>query len=299
MLSRTNFSILGAATVLAIGLFGGITGTFASFVSQTANRGNGYAMTSLYAPSALTATASPRNGALAWQAGRNGNGYRIQSAPAPTPTSSGCAGAAFTTLTTVSGLNHTDARFAPQGTWHCYQVETNHGSWTSVEANPVVSAQLGFVVTAVQVTNGGTAGQLDTGDRISVTFNHPVTPATGPLVANSVCAVAGGPIVLGSAAATGACSTSEATSLGQLTGGTADRAVRYGLTSAAWSNGNTTVTLTLGTRTNGNRAPVVSGSWTMTPTTDATKLLSATGAHHVCDTNAGGGNCTRVVTGSF
>ncbi len=299
MFRNSHLKPLAGATLVVVGLFGAVTGTFASFVARTSNPGNGFAMTSLYAPSGLTTTEAPRSVALTWQAGRNGSGYRILTAPAPNPTSSSCAGASFTPLTTVSGVTYTDARFAPQGTYQCYKVETSYASWTSVDANPVVSAHLGFVVTDVQLVNGGTAGQLDPGDRMVVTFNHPVTTATGPLVTHSICSVAGGPIVLASSTVTGGCAASEATSLGHLAGGSVDRAARFAISGASWNAASTMLTVTLGNRTVGPRNPAVSGPWTLTPTSDATKLLSASGAHHVCDSNAGGGNCTRLLATNF
>ena len=67
----------------------------------------------------------------------------------------------------------------------------------------------------------------------------------------------------------------------------------------AWSNGNKTLTVTIGSRIAGAQNPAVSESWTFNPTATATKLLSATGSFHACDTNAGGGNCLPALSGGF
>ena len=48
----------------------------------------------------------------------------------------------------------------------------------------------------------------------------------------------------------------------------------------------------------GTTGPTLSGTWTLNPTTTGTKVLSATGSYHNCDTNTGGGNCLPVATGS-
>ena len=298
MLKWYRRSLIVPAVGCLIAIYGGLSGTFASFLSNTTNAGNGFAAASLYAPTGLTATGSPRSVSLGWQAGRNGSGYRIMSAPAPVSTSPGCSGASYVQLTSVSGLGHTDPRFAPQGTWHCYMVETMYGSWTSVQNNPSISVQLGFVVTDVQLLNGGTAGQLDQGDKITVTFNHPVASASGPLASNSVCTLSGA-ILIGSATASGGCNSDESVSLGWLYGGSADRSARFAISAATWANNQTTLTVALGARTNGNRNPSVPGPWTLIPTSDAAKLLSASGSHHVCDTNSGGGNCYRSASSTF
>ena len=85
---------------------------------------------------------------------------------------------------------------------------------------------------------------------------------------------------------------SETLNLGQLTGGlTGGCNCRFNAT-YAWSNGNQTLTITLGTRTVGYANPTLnSATRTFNPTTSASKMQSGTGAFHICDTNSGGGNC--------
>ncbi len=90
---------------------------------------------------------------------------------------------------------------------------------------------------------------------------------------------------------------SESVSIGTLTGGTISGCnCRFNAT-YAWSNGNKTLTITIGTRIAGYSNPTISAAtWTFTPTTTASKLQSATGGFHICDNNSGGGNCLPATT---
>jgi hypothetical protein len=268
----------------------------ASFAGRGANPGNFYALTALYAPSSLGATVAGHDVNLTWGARSNGNGYAVLGVN--NGTSSDCSSASYANVGTASGTSYADTgRSAPQGTWFCYQVQTSYGSWTSVSSNPTAVAQIGVVATAVSASNGGTAGKLDPGDTITITFNQPISTGTGPSGTNSVCAINGTTIMLGSTT-NGACSTSETVNLGTLSGGSSSRSARWNAT-YAWSNGNTTLAITIGSRTNGSQNPSLSGTWTLDPTTTTTKLLSATGSYHACDTNSGGGNCLPTLSGSF
>lgn len=84
----------------------------------------------------------------------------------------------------------------------------------------------------------------------------------------------------------------ETLDLGQLTGGIIGGCNCRFNASYAWSSGNKTLTLTIGTRTVGYTYPTIGlATWTFNPTTSTSKLLSQSGAFHICDTNSGGGNC--------
>lgn len=280
---------------LAFGLV--LPSSGASFNATSVNPGNAYALTALYAPSGLTATPSGHDVSLAWSAGTNGNGYAVLGVA--NGSSSNCSAASFASIGSAGGTSYADTgRYTPQGTWFCYQVKTSYASWTSVPGNPTAAAQLGVVAASVTVANGGTAGKLDPGDTITVTFNQPISTSTAPSGTNSVCAIAGATIVLGSTATTGSCAASETVNLGKLTGGTSSANARWSAT-YAWSNANKTLTVTVGARTVGTANPTVSGSWILNPTTTATKLLSSTGSFHACDTNTGGGSCLPASGGSF
>jgi hypothetical protein len=151
----------------------------------------------------------------------------------------------------------------------------------------------------VVVTNGGTAGKLDGGDKIVITYNQPVTTATGPLSTNKVwtnTASSGNIIMIGDAI-TG-CNATTPVTVGAISTGTSTKTAAY-TTTWAWSGAKTVLTITIGTRTCGSADSAITGSLTFSPTTTATSMLSATGSFHNCDTNTGGGNCLPTVSGSF
>jgi hypothetical protein len=286
-----------AIAVVAVGA-GLLASSSASLNAQTANRGNVWSFTAVYAPSSLTAVTTGHDVALGWAAGANGNGYGILGVA--NGSSSNCSSVTFGALGNSAGTTYTDTgRFTPQGTYFCYQVQTTYSSWTSVNGNPTVAARLGFFAASIAATNGGTPGRLDTGDRIVLTFNQAVTPSTGPSGTNTVCARNGNDtITLGAIATTGNCAATETNNLGTVTGGTLAANGRW-LATWAWSAGNTVLTVTLGLRVQGPNNVTTTGTWAFTPVTTATKLLSSTGSFHVCDTNTGGGNCLPALTGSF
>lgn len=290
------------AVAVLVALFLTVTSGFTGAVravsnAQEQNSSGVFATTALYAPSALTATVSGHDVSLGWAAGTNGNGYSVLGVA--NGASSDCSAAPFAALGSSATLTSTDTgRFTPQGTWYCYQVQTSYGSWTSASGNPTVAARLGFFAASVALANGGTANRLDTGDSITITFNQAMTTATGPSGTNKVCSTTGGVIQLGATATTGTCSAVETDNLGSLRGGSTTITGRWNAT-YTWSAGNTVLTIVLGTRVTGTTNVAASGTWTLNPVTTTTKLLSATGAFHACDTNAGGGNCLPVATGSF
>ena len=187
---------------------------------------------------------------LSWTAGTNGNGYAI--AAAANGASSNCTAASFSALTTTAGTSITDTgRFTPQGTFECYRVTTTFGTWSSQAGNPTVAVRLGVVAQAIAVANGGTAGRLDQGDTIVITFNQAITTASGPVAANNVCTNTGGTVMLGVTGTGASCSTATATTIGTLTSLTINRAARYDAT-YAWSAGNTVLTVTIGSRSAGS-----------------------------------------------
>jgi hypothetical protein len=285
-----------ATAAVALILMAGTASAIAAF-TNTASGSQTVSSRNLGAPTGLTGAASGHNVNLSWTAGTNGSGYAI--AAAANGTSSNCTAASFAALTTTAGTSVTDTgRFTPQGTFECYRVTTTFGSWSSQTGNPTVAVRIGVVAQSVVITNGGTAGRLDAGDTIAITFNQAITTASGPVAGNNVCSNAGGTIMLGVTGTGGTCSTATATTVGTLTSLTINRAARYN-TTFAWSAGNTVLTLTIGSRSAGAQDPTISGTAVYTPTTTATGLLSATGSFHACSSNSGGGNCTPSATGGF
>ena len=284
-----------AACACAVLLAGSAT-ALAAF-SNTASAAQTISSRNLGAASALTGAASGHDVALSWTAGTNGSGYAV--AAVANGTSSNCSAVTFSPLTTTAGTSVTDTgRFSPQGTFECYRVTTTYGTWSSQTGNPTVAVRIGVVAQAVALTNGGTAGRLDAGDTIVITFNQAISTASGPVTGNNVCTNTGGTIMVGVTGSGTTCSTGAATTVGTLTSLTINRAARYNAT-FAWSSGNTVLTVTLGSRSAGTQDPTISGTAVYTPTTTATGLLSATGAFHTCSTNTGGGSCTPSATGAF
>ena len=273
------------------------TTTALAAFSKTASASQAISSRNLGAPSGLTGAASGHDVSLSWTAGTNGSAYAI--AAVANGTSSNCSAATFSPLTTTAGTSATDTgRFSPQGTFECYLVTTTYGAWSSQTGNPTVAVQIGVVAHSVAITNGGTAGRLDAGDTIAITYNQAISTASGPNASDNLCTNTNGTVMVGVAGTGGACSTATATTVGTLTPLTINRAARFD-TTFAWSAGNTVLTVTIGTRTAGAQNPVVSGAAVYTPTTTATGLTSQTGAFHTCSTNTGGGDCTPSATGSF
>ena len=263
---------------------------------------NLFGTTALVAPGNLNASTQGYGVALSWSEGQSGTGYEVFGAA--NGTSSACSGATFTSLASTTTASYSDSnRYAPQGTWYCYQVQTTHGEWTSQENNPSAAVQLGFVAASLQLTNGGNTSacgegtygvfaDLDCGDQIAVTFNQPVNTTTGPGSGDTVCAdTTNNTILLGSSTTSGACTSSETVHLGRLTGGTiGDGSSRFAAT-YKW-NTDTVLIVTVGTLVYSSTYPTLSDStWTLTPATNAGDLLSDSGGNHICDTDADGGNC--------
>jgi hypothetical protein len=280
--------------VVAGAILGSVGVAHATF-SSTRTEAQSVSTRSLTAPTSLTATPSGRNVALSWSAGTGGSGYAISGVA--NGTSSSCTAATFSTLAATASTSYSDPlRYTPQGTWYCYKVATSYGTWTSQASNPTAAAQLGVVAATVAITNGGTAVRIDSGDKVVVTFNQPITTSTGPSGSDNVCTTTGGTIALGSTGSGSTCSTS-GLDLGTLAGYAVGANSRFAAT-RAWSAGNTVLTVTIGSRTAGSNTSI-SGTATFSPTTTSTKLTSATGGFHACDTNSGGGKCLPTATGSF
>lgn len=269
--------------------------SFARFTELDVATGNTFTTRHLIAPTNLTANARGHDVTLTWNAGQNGNGYAVLGVS--NGISSDCSGVTYSQIATTTTTVFTDTnRYSPQGTFYCYQVKTIYNTWSSIANNPTTVAQIGFVANSFRMNNGGTAGQLDPSDQIVITFNQPVDTGTGPTSGNTVCTESSGTILLGSTTLSGSCYLTETVTLGKINGGTISANARFNAT-YTWGNANQTITVTIGSRIEGASNPSIgSATWTFTPTTDSTKLKSATGALHICDTNAGDGNCLPTTT---
>lgn len=253
---RLALGLVVAVSLTAAGF--SVAGTDATFDGQTRTPAV-VSLASVGPPSALSVQPVGSDVALTWSAGTNGTGYEVRSGGT-------CDG--LTVVAEPAGTSYTDTPAVSPGAPRCYGVVTTWGSWTSMSGNPATVVQVGFVATSVSMANGacGTSGVLDCGDTFVVRFNQPADAIA--VVAVCTDAVAGA-IVVG-------CETNR----GTLHGGTVDVDARYDATSA-WSNDNRTLTVTVGTRTEGASAPVIGAdAWTLTPA----GLVSATGAVAVCAT---------------
>jgi hypothetical protein len=300
-----TLAVVAVAVALLPAALPGERGTSAALMAQAQHASNEFSTAALAAPSGLSGAASGHDVALTWNAAANEDGYLIEGAG--NGTSSDCSAVSFASIGTATATSYTDGgRSTPEGTWFCYRATTTSASWTSVENNPVIAAQLGFVAGSLTMANAGNtrgcsgtgeqihsqAGILDCGDQVMVHFNQAVDPATGPSSTDTVCTdPVTNTVVVATTTTIGLCTILETTTLGSLAGGTLGADARFA-TTAAWSNGNKTLTLTIGAKVSGLSYPAVSSaSWTLTSTSTTTALLSATGAFHVCTSNADGGNC--------
>ena len=286
--------LLAGLALLAVGILA--NPSFARFADLDNAPSNTFTTRQLVAPTNLAALARGHDIALTWNAGQNGNSYAVLGVS--NGTSSDCSGVTYTQIATTTTTSYTDTnRYSPQGIFYCYQVKTIYHTWSSIANNPTTAAQIGFVATSLRMNNGGTAGQLDANDQIVVTFNQSVDTSTGPASGNTVCTeTTNGTILLASTTVSGSCYLTETVTLGKIAGGSVSSNARFSAT-YAWGNDNKTITVTLGSRIEGASNPNIgSATWTLTPTSDSTKLKSATGAFHICDTNSGGGNCLPATT---
>ncbi len=282
------------AVACAVVVAGSAT-AFAAF-SRTAAAAQTVSSRTLGPASGLTGAASGHDVNLSWTAGSNGSGYAI--AAAANGTSTNCTAASYSALTTTAGTSVIDTgRFTPQGTVECYRVTTTYGTWSSQAGNPTLAVRLGVVAVSADLQDGRRTGRIDPGDTITIVFNQPISPASGPIASNSICTNTNGTVMLGVTGSGTSCPTTSATTVGTLTGLSVNRAARFDA-SYAWSAGNTVLTVTIDARSAGQNVRV-SGTAVYTPTTTATGLLSQTGSFHACSSNTGGGNCTPSATGDF
>lgn len=289
---RRRAAWIGGIAVLA---FAGATASAFAFSSQAAAVQT-ISTRTLTAPTALAATPAGHDVSLTWSAGSGGTASNVLAAPAAAGGS--CTGVTFTALTSTAATSAKDTgRYTPQGTYECYQVRTAAGGWTSTTGNPVVEARIGFVATSVQLTNGGVAGQLDTGDRIVVTFNQAVNPTTGPPAGSTVCVDTTTLTMALASSGTGTSCSAFGDRLGRLAMASVSFNARYAATHT-WTT-TTTLTIAIGARTAGTAAPTVSGAGTFTPASGTGAPTSQTGGFTVCSSNTGGGACLPAATGSL
>jgi hypothetical protein len=268
-------------------------------VSATTVNPGALEATALYSPAAPTGAPAGRSVNLSWTAStpQNGNGYVVSgtnigsNAATACPASAaayafvgGSAAPSFADSTTLAG--------GTDGTYVCYLVRSGQDAalpsawsvdpiWASADTLPVAKSAIGFFATTLTFANGGTANRLDAGDTIVITFDQPVDPTSVGTITFICGSVTSSIIYLGITGGTSTCPT--ATSVGRLTGMTLSNALtadgRYAAT-GAWSNGDATLTITVGALSAGwRRVFVAAGTEVFRP---AAAITSATGAVAIC-----------------
>jgi hypothetical protein len=226
-----------------------------------------------------------------WNAA-NGDAYKLTGGASGTD--SACTAVTYGVVASPVTTSFADGRFTPEGHYFCYEVQSTEGATWESPASAPVSAQLGFVAASV-VGSGNGNQRIDPGETITVNFNQAVDTASGPSGTDTVCSD-GGPkiLVLGSTTTSGSCnSATETVKVGTMaTSNTIKFDVRYNAT-YVWSNGNKTLTITVGTRVFGNKNTQIRGILTLTP---ASTLLEAAAGNGICTSNAGGGDCLPATT---
>ena len=248
-------------------LSGGVGSTFALWQGQVDNAGSSFGAGWVGAPAGLSADASGYDVDLAWTAGTHGPVTGQELLGVDNGTDQDCTGAAYDDLGSLSATasSYTDSnRGGPStdGDWFCYEVESTSATVWTAQTDPS-ALQLGLAATAVTVSNGGTAGHVDLGDTITITFNQRTTVTAGITLA---CVFSSGVIVLGDTNVV--CSNaSDPNSIGKLTlsGATiTGNLIASASTVAVSSSAPWTVTITLGAVVGSS---TVSGSptWTFVP----------------------------------
>ena len=281
-----------------------VPATGALFSASADNSASTWSTTSIYSPAGLTATVVATTVTLNWNAAQpnnngNGNGYAISavnvgSGACPTTAAGFTSYLGSTPSTTLTFVDATFAAASP-GSFVCYLVQTGYNPagappwaalpvWTSSNTLPTARVTVGgFEADSVAFANAGTAGNLDAGDTITITFSQAVN--TTGLPANKVCVEAiTGAIYLDEVTLNpNKCSTTY--SIGVLNGGTITSSGNNdGVYSATytWSNGNRTLTITIGALTGGKQSTVNPATRTLTP---AGTLVSG-GGSVICTTGA-------------
>jgi hypothetical protein len=296
---------MGSARLALLGVVVGLVSAQAREVTATVNASTANASTlnttALYSPTAPASAPLGRTVSLSWtpSSPQNGNGYVVSGVNigsngatlCPTPSTSyafvgGVAAASFSDATSLAG--------GTQGTYVCYLVRSGYEAsapstwtvdpvWASADALPTAKTAIGFFPNTLALANGGTAGRIDAGDTIVMTFDQAVDTASVPAISFICASVTTSTIYLGITGGAATCPTTA--TVGLLTGMTLSNPLsadgRYAA-SGTWSNGNATFTITVGALSAGWRTVrIAAGTESFQA---ASTMTSATGAAPVCRT---------------
>src|SRR5436305_71093 len=163
----------------------GVVGTTAaSFTGEAQNKTSTFAADWVAGATGLTITPSGYDVSVSWTAGSH-NVSAQQLWGVSNTTTSNCTSVTYAQLATLTTSPYTDtnrgnhpaAPVSANGDWYCYAIiDTSPWStWTTTTA--AAATQVGLATTAVAFANGRTAGTLDSGDTIKLTFNQKPTAA--------------------------------------------------------------------------------------------------------------------------
>ncbi len=216
---------------------------------------------------------------------------------------------------------------ANAGNYFCYRIESTYAkstpgaataSWFSVGVTPL-AAQVGFVVSSITLGNNtgsatcgtftqGTPGKLDCNDQIVLTFNQPIDSNKVPPSTDTVCAFSkttGGStsqaVNIASTTASGDCGTGETVDVGTFNSPTVQSASnsRFNATYAL-SNGNKTLTITIGQGVKSSLgAPITASGTTLAPSSGLIATPTTAGGVPLCNGSVAGSHCTPTISGSF
>jgi hypothetical protein len=259
--------------------YGQASGTFAIFTAETKNP-NAVFQGSWIPPiqsqaSSLVNSGSYNQVQLSWSLGAipsSGNpitGYSLEYAPGGTSGSASCGtyGAFSTPSSSPVSVTGTDI-----SQWWCFRIHATSATvWTSATVN--FTAQRLFVPTAVTFSNtGGTAGWIEQGDTIAITFNQPPSNPGTITVSTS-----------------GSADTITIGSLGTISGMTIGSNRSYTSSTSSVSGNTLTITVNGGTGVGGH-ATTATGTGTFTGGS-----FTSSGGQNLCTAAA----CTVSTSGSF
>ncbi|MDA8297396.1 MAG: hypothetical protein M0004_12560 [Actinomycetota bacterium] len=175
------------------------------------------------------------------------------------------AAAASSTAEEVSVGSGTTAQYGfPSGTTTAYDA-TSWTSWTSPGSYD--AAQVGLVATGVVIANGGTVGQIDKGDTVTITFNQ-APNVSSLLTQTTACTLTGtaNEIILGDeTVGTGTCNSNDVAAFGTLKSSVAlTNSLAYPV---SYSVNGSVVTITFGASGTSGTATTIAASptWTYVP----------------------------------
>jgi hypothetical protein len=211
-------------------------------------------------------------------------------------TTNNCTGATYATSfnggLAVNATTTTDSRGASaNGHWLCYQIRATHGSW--FKGTNFGAVQVGLVPAGIASSNnGGTSGQIENGDKITLTFNQSVSYSGPSPIAVCVWKTPANSIVFGD---TGCAASTDTGTVGALTGLNIPGGNKTYPTSTVAASGSTVV-ITLGGANGGPAGRTqVTGGGTFTYNAAANTILSTSGSASVCTA----ANCTWSYTAGF